>query len=222
MSAEEPRGIKNVTPPDVAAELEASRSSPGSPEGGPVDDGTGWRRTTWRSGTWQGTYWEGNWSSATPRRTFPWFGLFVILVGVALLLQALEPRLDGAGLFAIAAGIPFFLAWSTRQSRFALWPAVIFLGYGVARLAVGLELVVGGGWTTLGIGAGLLVGWLLSTARGGGSRWTLLFAGLFLLFGLVQVSAQFAGLNWFGDAFWAVAIIALGVFLLGSGLRRRA
>ena len=231
-----PPGIKNVTPPEVAAELATSgRGAPSagsstadaqgpgtSWSGTPTDGRGGWQRTTWQASGWQGTLWRGSWTPGTPRRTFPWFGLFILLVGVALLLDALDPRLDGAGLVLIAAGIPFLLAWAARRSRLALWPAVILLGYGIARIAVGLGLVQGDGWTTLGVGLGLLIGWSLSALRGGGSRWTLVFAGLFLLFGIVQVSAHAAGLGGIGGVVPAALIIALGAALLASGLRRRA
>jgi len=229
-----PRSIKNVTPPEFQADLAglAGSSTPpsgagaGTAEGVPPatpDQGSAWWGTTWRAGNWEGPTWRGAWGYvATPRPSFPWVGVLLLLLGAALLLHQLDPRLDSVAVFSTALGILFLVAWAQRLSRLALWPAVIFLSYGIARLAVGLGVVEGAGWTTLGVGVGLAVGWLVSTMQGGGSRWTLLFAGGFALIGLTQVSAHVAGLEWVGAAFWAIVIMGLGLFVLWSGLRRRA
>ena len=160
--------------------------------------------------------WRGSWylPAETRRAAFPWAGISLVLVGAALLLHQLEPRLDGGSLAAIAFALAFLGAWRFGASRLALWPGAVLLGYGVGGLLAGLGVLPGDGWGTVGVGAGLALAWLLSGVRGRPGHWLLAIAAVFVLVGLAEVVAQwppFGGL----DQYVAPAlIIAIGLLVL--------
>ncbi len=167
--------------------------------------------------------WAASWYVATPKRglAVSWVGAVLVLLGIALLLHQLDLRLDAWGLVTLVFGLALVVAWATRRSGIALWLGVTLLGYGAARLLVGLDVLVGRGWTTVGIGTGFAVGWLASLARGRARTWPLLIAGLFVLVGLAQLAAELPELQGFDAYVGPVIVIALGLLLIGSGLRRR-
>ena len=167
--------------------------------------------------------WTASWYVATPKRgpAVSWVGAILVLLGVALLLHQLDPRLDAWGLVTLVFGLALVMAWAARRSGIALWLGVTLLGYGTARLLVGLDVLAGRGWTTVGIGTGFAVGWLASLARGRARTWPLLIAGLFVLVGLAQLAAELPELQGFDAYVGPIIVIALGLLLIGSGLRRR-
>ncbi len=166
----------------------------------------------------------GDWPGRSVERgpAFPWAGAILVLLGAALLVHQLVPALDGWALVTLGLGVVLFGAWVTGRSGLALWPGMLLLGYGVARLLVGLGVITGNGWTTIGIGVGFAAGWLATRTRGHAGSWSLVLAGLFVLIGLAQLVAelpQLVGL----DAYVAPAIvIALGIVLIVAGRRRPA
>ncbi len=177
------------------------------------------------AGVWPGAAgsWTASWYVATPKQGagVSWVGAILLLLGVALLLHQLDLRLDAWGLVTLVFGLALVMGWATRGSGIALWLGMTLLGYGAARLLVGLDVLVGRGWTTVGIGTGFAVGWLASLARGRARTWPLLLAALFVLVGLAQLTAELPELQGFDAYVGPLIVIALGLLLIGSGLRRR-
>ncbi len=167
-----------------------------------------------------GTGWYGTARVRGP--AFPWAGAILVLLGVAFLLHQLDPRLDAWGLVTFALGVALVVAWLARRSRIALWPGAILLGYGAAVLLLGLGVLSGNGWTTLGVGVGFLAGWLASWVRGGTSTWPLLIAGLFVLVGAGQLAAELPELQGLDRYVAPVIVIGLGALLILSGMRRQS
>jgi hypothetical protein len=153
---------------------------------------------------------------------FPWAGAILVLLGVAFLLHQLAPELDAWGLLTFALGIVLVAAWLMGRSRIALWPGAILLGYGAAVLLLGLGVLSGNGWTTLGVGVGFLAGWFASWVRGGTSTWPLLIAGLFALIGAGQLVAELPELRGLDRYAAPVIVIGLGALLILSGMRRQS
>ena len=167
-----------------------------------------------------GTGWYGTARVRGP--AFPWAGAILVLLGVAFLLHQLDPRLDAWGLVTFALGVALVVAWLARRSRIALWPGAILLGYGAAVLLLGLGVLSGPGWTTLGVGVGFLAGWVASWVRGGTSTWPLLVAGLFALIGAGQLVAELPELQGLDRYAAPVIVIGLGALLILSGMRRQS
>ncbi len=151
-----------------------------------------------------------------------WLGLCLVGLGAAFVIHAAFPRLDTDGLGAVAIGLVALGAWIVNGWRVAMWPAVAFLGYGCARVAVGLGILTGAGWTTLGVAAGLLVGWAIARALGSRATWPLVLAGIAAVVGVAQVAQQLPVVRQLEDIAAAALIIALGVMLLANARRRGA
>ena len=201
------------------------RTYRGAPAGGSPGEGQDpARRATVGPGATfdQGAAWGVGWYGTARVRgpAFPWAGAILVLLGVAFLLHEVDRQLDAWGLVTLALGVALVAAWGMGRSRIALWPGVILLGYGAAILLLGLGLVSGRGWTTLGIGIGFLAGWLAAWVRGGTSTWPLLMAGLFVLVGAAQLVAQLPELQGLDRYVAPVVVIGLGALLIVSGMRR--
>ncbi len=197
------------------------RTYRGAPSGGsndPAGRATPGPGATLGSSAALATGWYGTARVRGP--AFPWAGAILVLLGVAFLLHQLDPQLDAWGLVTFALGVALVVAWLVGRSRIALWPGVILLGYGAAVLLLGLGVLSGPGWTTLGIGVGFLAGWLASWVRGGTSTWPLLIAGLFVAVGAGQLVAELPELQGMGRYVAPVIVIGLGALLILSGMRR--
>ncbi len=151
-------------------------------------------------------------------------GVFLILIGIALLIQRAQPAISFSTLILLALGLAFGAAWLVGRSRGALIPAAVLLGLGGAGLARELEYVSGSGWNELFLGGALLVAWALGYLQHIRREWTLWVGGILVLIGFAQTSDRIAGLpdlEWL----WPAAIIVVGVILLarsrtGSPRRR--
>lgn len=152
---------------------------------------------------------------------FPWLGVLLLVVGGSLLVHELVPRLDGVALAAIILGLGLGVAWATGRSGLALWAAVVLLGYGVARLLVGLDIVEGRGWTTLGVGVGLAAGWVVARVRSRGSEWVLALAGLFVLVGAAQLAEHVEQLRGLDRLVAPLVVVGVGVLVMVASFRGR-
>ena len=194
-----------------------------APSGGsfdPAGRATPGPGATFGSNAAWGTGWYGTARVRGP--AFPWAGAILVLLGVAFLLHQLDPELDAWGLVTFALGVALVVAWLVGRSRIALWPGAVLLGYGAAVLLLGLGVLSGPGWTTLGVGVGFLAGWVASWVRGGTSTWPLLVAGLFALIGAGQLVAELPELQGLDRYAAPVIVIGLGALLILSGMRRQS
>src|SRR5512140_2043754 len=56
------------------------------------------------------------------RGRLPWFGIFLVVLGGLLLLQALAPSLKAVGsLFGLAVGIAFLVSWVINRGMGSLY-----------------------------------------------------------------------------------------------------
>ncbi len=154
------------------------------------------------------------------RAAFPWAGAILVLLGLAFLAHEAEPALDGWGLVTLALGGALCIAWATDRSWIALWPGVLLLGYGTARVLLGLDVLTGAGWTTVGIGLGLIAGWLALRARGHAGTWPLAIAALFVLVGAGEIAAELPALQGIQAYVPPLIVVALGAALIVSGRAR--
>jgi hypothetical protein len=167
---------------------------------------------------WSGWTWERRGTN------FPWLGVLLILVGVALLLQFLVPTLSASTLVLLAVGLAFLAGWIFGRSWFAMVAGVLAFALGVAELIEDLALLglpsedVPGLWAAA-LAVGFLVIWLIGVATNRRSTWPLFGAAIFGLIGVAQLSGRLVGIPVLG-ALWPIVIIIVGIALLMSARRR--
>jgi len=167
---------------------------------------------------------EADWTgqAGTQRgRNFPWLGILLVLIGIALLIQAaLPPNTVSAGtVLLLAIGAAMIAGWLFGGSWFAAIPGLLLLALGVARLIDELNIYTGPGITALSLAGAFVLIWAIGLARERRSRWPLVAAVILGLVGLVQVSGQLTNIPEL-SVVWPVVIIVVGVLLLISARRR--
>ena len=194
---------RNVTPPDEQAELNMDSSSTTVPPGqrGSAQD---WSGAAWTTGR---------------GRSFPWLGFLLVLVGVALLIQALLPTSVTTGtVLLIAIGVALIAGWLFSGSWLAVIPGLLLLALGIANIIRELNIYTGPGITAFSLAVAFVLIWAIGLARDRPSRWPLVFAGLLGLIGLVQVVGQLSAVPELGFV-WPIVIIVVGVVLLINARR---
>jgi hypothetical protein len=196
---------RNVTPEEereqlAQAEAEAARRS----------DTTDWTGQTWREGG----------------RNFPWLGILLVLVGVALLIQAALPSVSAGTVLLFAIGIALVIGWLFGGSWFAAIPGLLLLALGVSALIGELGIykgvnpgTAGPGTTALSLAVAFLLIWVIGLARQRRSRWPLVAAGVLGLIGIIQVSGNLTNIPEL-NVIWPVVIIVVGILLMISARRR--
>ncbi|HUG49052.1 MAG TPA: hypothetical protein VMP67_11650 [Candidatus Limnocylindria bacterium] len=164
------------------------------------------------------------WKWASGGKGFPWLGVLLVLVGVALLIQYVIPGVGAGTLVLLAIGLAFLAGWLFGGSFFSMVPGVLLVALALARLveASGLFFAPGAdvpGLTSLSLAAGFLVIYGIALSRQKRWTWALWAAGLFGLIGVVQASGWIAGIPELGVV-WPIFIIAAGVVLLLLARRR--
>jgi hypothetical protein len=166
--------------------------------------------------------WAGSTWTTSRGRNFPWLGILLVLVGVALLIQAaLPPNTISAGtvlLFAIGAAL--ITGWLFGGSWFAAIPGLLLLALGVARMISELRIYDGPGTTALSLAGAFVVIWAIGLARDRKSRWPLVAAIILALIGFVQVFGKLSNIPELGVV-WPVVIIVVGVLFMISARRRQ-
>jgi hypothetical protein len=154
-------------------------------------------------------------------RSFPWLGILLILVGIALLIQAaLPPNTVSAGtvlLFAIGAAL--VAGWLFGGSWLAAVPGLLLLALGLAAMVRELGIYTGPGTTALSLAGAFVLIWVIGLARDRPSRWPLIAAAILGIIGVVQLSGQLVNIPELSVA-WPVVIIVVGVLLLVMARRR--
>ena len=173
----------------------------------------------------EGPEWTG-WAWASRGRNFPWLGVLLVLIGIALLVQFFIPNVEAGTLILLAIGFAFLTGWVLAGSWVAMVPGVLILSLGVAELIEDLALLGPPGEDVPGLAAsalaiGFALIWLLGYVRGRPSVWPLWGVAIFGLIGFAQLSGRLAGIPELG-ALWPILIIAVGVLLLFSARNRSA
>jgi hypothetical protein len=166
------------------------------------------------------------WKWAERGRGFPWLGVLLVLLGVALLVQFAIPNVSVGTLVLLAIGLAFLAAWLLGRSGFAMVPGVLFVALGSAELIEDLALLGPAGADVPGLASsalaiGFLLIWLLGYARNRRSTWPLWGAAIFGLIGVAQLSGRLVNIPELG-ALWPVLIILLGVLVILNARRRPA
>jgi hypothetical protein len=134
--------------------------------------------------------------------------------GILFLFGQFNPFFDLGDLIVLLLGaILLYAYWNTRSGyRLGfLIPGAIMLGLGAGMAVSNFQLLNnwGGDFTTLGLGLGFCLIWVLERKH----WWALIPGGILALVGLSTISL-------FGTL-WPLAVIALGVYLLYDQTRRR-
>jgi hypothetical protein len=166
----------------------------------------------------------GGWQWSSSGRNFPWLGILLVLIGIALLVQYLLPTVSVGTLVLLAIALAFLAGWLFGGSRIAVVPGLLVLALGVAELIEDLAVLGPAGEDVPGLASSALaiafvVIWLIGQTRGRRSAWPLWGAAIFGLIGFVQLSGRLVGIPELG-ALWPVLIIVVGIALL-LGARRR-
>ena len=168
---------------------------------------------------------EADWTGATwptsRGRPFPWLGVLLVLVGIALLVQAVMPpdTLSAGTVLLYALGGALVAGWLFGGSWLAAIPGLLLLALGFARMIGELNIYTGPGTTALSLAVAFALIWLVGLASERKSRWPLVAAAVLGVIGAVQVSGQLANLPEL-SAVWPIVIIVVGVLLLVTGRRR--
>lgn len=184
---------------------------------GTVETEPGWRARTARQ-VGDAPEWAA-WSWAGGARRFSWLGVFLVLVGAWLLIQAVQPRISLTSLLLVALGLAFAAAWFMGGVRGAFVPASVLIALGAARLGSELGWLVGDGYTALALGGALVLAWLVGRAQGVRRDWALWIGVILLAIGFAQASDRIPGIPDLGLVGPAVIIVLGGVLLLRARLR---
>ncbi len=151
-------------------------------------------------------------------RSLPLLGIFLVVIGLALLIQQFQLGISLTSLVVLALGIAFGAVWLLGGVRGAFVPAAFLVALALARLVVELRVVSGEGWTALFVGFGLLAIWGVGRWQRAKREWALWLGVILVLIGLAQVSLRAAGFREFGLIWPALIILIGGALLLRSRL----
>ncbi len=170
----------------------------------------------------EGSNWS--WDARGRGRGFPWLGVLLVLVGIALLVGYFVPGLSAGTLVLLAIATAFLAAWLIGGAWLAMVPGLLVLGLGVAELIEDMALLGPTGEDVPGLAStslavAFLAIWLIGHARGRRSMWPLWGAGIFGLIGVAQLSGRLVGIPSLGFL-WPVLIIGAGILLLLNARRR--
>lgn len=171
----------------------------------------------------EGGEWSG-WTWASRGRSFPWLGVLLVLVGLALLIQYVYPQVSVGTLVLLAIGLAFLAGWLLAGSWFSMVPGILLIAFGTAELLEDLAVFGPAGEDVPGLASsalaiGFVIIWLIGYVRQRRSNWPLWGAAIFGLIGVAQLSGRLIGAPALG-ALWPVVIIVIGVVLLISARRR--
>jgi len=121
---------------------------------------------------------------------FPWLGILLVLVGIALLIQAAVPAntVSTGTVLLIAIGVALVAGWVFGGSWFAAVPGLLLLALGAAGLIRELNVYDGPGLTAISLAVAFLVIWIIGLWRDRRSRWPLVAAAVVLALYLAFVA----------------------------------
>jgi hypothetical protein len=140
--------------------------------------------------------WE--WSNvagpAGSRRTLPWIGIFLVVLGGLLLLRLALPGYATAGsLVVLAVGLALLVKWALDRSVLALYGGAVITALGLPDILAAAGLASGPGLGTMLVGIAFLAIAGVRAASGGGVGWQAYLGLLLALVGGAQVAIPALG-----------------------------
>lgn len=158
------------------------------------------------------------WGPDEDRRPgLPWIGIFLVVFGLALLIERALPDYRRLGDVALlAAGIASLVAWILRRGTIALYAGAFLTALALPGTIEGLTgQDLGAGWGTLFFGLAFLFIAAVRAWRGGGVGWQTLYGSVLVLIGGSEiVKPDLAGIA------WPLILVAVGLLLLFRGSSR--
>jgi hypothetical protein len=185
----------------------------GKPVSGSVESG-GFRAWSARSVGTDEPEWQA-WSWTSGRTGFSWLGALLVVLGVAWLIDVAVPDLSFTSVLLVGLAVAFGAAWLIGGWVGATIPTLVLGAWGIARVASELGYLVGGGWTPLFVGIGLVLSWLVGQVQRVSRNWALWAGILLVILGGAEVSSLTPG-NF--DLLWPLLLVGLGFVLI---VRRR-
>jgi hypothetical protein len=158
------------------------------------------------------------WGPDEARRPgLPWIGIFLVVFGLALLIERALPDYRRLGDVALlAAGVSALVVWILRRGTIALYAGAFLTALalpGTIEALTGRDL--GPGWGTLFFGLAFLFIAAVRAWRGGGYGWQTLYGSVLLLIGGSEIAKpDLAGIA------WPLILVAVGLILLVRGAGR--
>ena len=153
-------------------------------------------------------------------RSFPWPGVFLVLIGLGLLIRQVEPRVGIGTIILLALGLSFALHWVVTRSSWPLVPAFLLVALAFGRLLGELGLVRGDGPTALLLGIGMLAVWGYARSQGRPLGWALWLGAILALIGFVQLTDTLPGLPDIGGL-WPLVVVGVGIALIAGSTMGR-
>ncbi len=182
---------------------------PQPPVSGPVEPGPSSRQGQWRGSEPGAPEWQA-WTWTSSARPVPWFGGLLLILGVGLLIEQLVPELTFGSLLILGLGGAFAIAWLVGRINGATVPALVLLGWGLARVGGELGYLTGDGWELLFVGIGLLLAWVLGRVQNARREWALVLGAILTVIGLADAADSLP--------FTFDAAIVIPVLLIGAGV----
>jgi hypothetical protein len=134
--------------------------------------------------------WE--WSNvagpAGSRRSLPWIGILLLVLGGLLLLRLALPGYATAGsLVVLAVGLALLVKWALDRSVLALYAGAVITALGLPDILAAAGIASGPGLGTMLVGIAFLAIAGIRAASGGGVGWQAYLGLLLALVGGAQV-----------------------------------
>ena len=144
------------------------------------------------------------------RSRLPWFGIFLVVFGLLLLLKTVFPALETAGsLLFLAVGVAFLVSWLVNRGMGSLYLGSIITALAAPDLLVAAGVPDQSGLGTFSLGVAFLFIALVRVLSGGGVGWQAVLGALLALIG----ASSFA-IPAFNDLIWPIVLLVLGGLLL--------
>jgi hypothetical protein len=144
------------------------------------------------------------------RSRLPWFGIFLVVFGVLLLLQQVYPELETAGsLLFLAVGVAFLVSWLVNRGIGSLYLGSIITALAAPDLLAAAGIIEGAGVGTLCLGIAFLFIAAVRGLSGAGWGWQAILGAILFAIGATSVAVPDLS-----SLVWPVVLVALGVALL--------
>jgi hypothetical protein len=158
-----------------------------------------------------------SWGPDEARRPgLPWIGVFLIVFGGLLLLEALLPDYQSLGNIAVlAAGLASIVVWILRRDTIPLYAGAFLTALALPGTIEALGTPLGPGWGTFFFSCAFLFIAAVRWSRGGGVGWQALYGGVLLVIALSEIlRPDLAGVA------WPLILVGIGLLLLVRGSNR--